>query len=78
MRYGACVFVLQGHLPYTRQIGRWLNGEAGLHRTIAETYIPLFSTLSDLAEHEVPARLTLSISPVLAEQLGDPLVAQHF
>ena len=59
-------------------IGRWLNGEAGLHRAIAETYIPLFSTLSDLAEHEVPARLTLSISPVLAEQLADPLVAQHF
>ena len=26
----------------------------------------------------MPARLTLSITPVLAEQLGDPLVAQHF
>ena len=78
MKYGACVFVLQGHLPYTRQIGRWLSSEAGLHRALAETYIPLFSTLSDLAEHEVPARLTLSISPVLAEQLADPLVAQHF
>jgi 1,4-alpha-glucan branching enzyme len=78
VKYGACVFVLQGHLPYTRQPGRWLYGEGNLHRTIAETYIPLFSTLSDLAEHEVPARLTLSISPVLAEQLGDPLVAQHF
>jgi 1,4-alpha-glucan branching enzyme len=69
---------LQGHLPYIRQTGRWLHGEAWLHRAVAETYIPLFSTLSDLAEHEVPARLTLSISPVLAEQLGDPLVAQHF
>lgn len=78
MKYGTCVFVLQGHLPYTRQVGRWTRGEANLHRTIAETYVPLFSTLSDLAEHEVPARLTLSISPVLAEQLGDPLVAQHF
>jgi 1,4-alpha-glucan branching enzyme len=78
VKYGACIFVLQGHLPYTRQSGRWLHGESWLHRTIAETYIPLFSTLSDLAEHEVPARLTLSISPVLAEQLGDPLVAQHF
>src|SRR4051812_33669544 len=55
-----------------------MHGESWLHRAIAETYIPLFSTLSDLAEHEVPARLTLSISPVLAEQLADPLVAQHF
>jgi 1,4-alpha-glucan branching enzyme len=78
VKYGACIFVLQGHLPYTRQIGRWLHGEGSLHRTIAETYIPLLSTLSDLAEHEVPARLTLSVSPILAEQLGDPLIAQHF
>jgi len=78
VKYGASVFVLQGHLLYTRQAGRWMHGESWLHRAIAETYIPLFSTLSDLAEHEVPARLTLSISPVLAEQLADPLVAQHF
>jgi 1,4-alpha-glucan branching enzyme len=78
VKYGACVFVLQGHVPYQRQIGRWRHGESWLHEAIAETYIPLFSTLSDLAEHEVPARLTLSITPVLAEQLADPLVAQHF
>ncbi|MFN8635795.1 MAG: 1,4-alpha-glucan branching protein domain-containing protein [Chloroflexota bacterium] len=78
MKYGACLFILQGHVPYTRQIGRWMRGESWLHEALAETYIPLFSTLSDLAEHEVPARLTLAITPVLAEQLGDPLVAQHF
>jgi 1,4-alpha-glucan branching enzyme len=78
MKYGASVFVLQGHVPYTRQIGGWVHGETWLHDAIAETYLPLFATLSDLAEHEVPARLTLSITPVLAEQLGDPLVAQHF
>jgi 1,4-alpha-glucan branching enzyme len=78
VKYGACVFVLQGHVPYVRQTGRWLRGETWLHDALAETYLPLFSTLSDLAEHEVPARLTLSISPVLAEQMADPLVAQHF
>jgi 1,4-alpha-glucan branching enzyme len=78
VKYGAAVIVLQGHIPYTRQIGPWLHGESWLHDSLAETYIPLFSTLSDLAEHEVPARLTLSVTPVLAEQLGDPLVAQHF
>lgn len=78
MKYGACTIVLQGHLPYVRQTGRWLHGEFWLHDAIAETYLPLFSTLSDLAEHEVPARLTLSISPVLAEQLADPQVAQRF
>lgn len=78
MKYGTCVFVLQGHVPYVRQTGRWMRAESWLHDALAETYVPLLSTLSDLAEHEVPARLTLSISPVLAEQLADPLVAQHF
>ncbi|MCC7368513.1 MAG: DUF1957 domain-containing protein [Chloroflexi bacterium] len=65
-------------MPYVRQTGRWLHGEFWLHQALAETYLPLFSTLSDLAEHEVPARLTLSISPILAEQLADPQVAQRF
>ncbi|MGE3269669.1 MAG: 1,4-alpha-glucan branching protein domain-containing protein [Chloroflexota bacterium] len=78
MKYGACSFVLQGHVPYVRQAGRWLHGEFWLHDAIAETYLPLFSTLSDLAEHEVPARLTLSLTPVLAEQLADPQVVQRF
>jgi 1,4-alpha-glucan branching enzyme len=78
VKYGASVFVLQGHVPYVRQTGRWLHGESWLHDALAQTYVPLFSTLSDLAEHEVPARLTMSISPILAEQLADPLVAQHF
>ena len=78
MKYCACTIVLQGHLPYVRQTGRWLHGEFWLHDAIAETYLPLFSTLSDLAEHEVPARLTLSISPVLAEQLADAVATEQY
>lgn len=78
MKYGAFTFVLHSHLPYFRQAGRWPRGEEWLHEATAETYVPLLNILSDLAEHEVPARLTLGITPLLAEQLADPLVIQHF
>jgi len=78
VKQGAFTFVLHSHLPYVRQAGRWPHGEEWIHEAAAETYVPLLSTLSDLAEHEVPARVTLGITPVLAEQLSDPLVIQHF
>jgi 1,4-alpha-glucan branching enzyme len=78
MKHGAFTFVLHSHLPYVRQAGRWPHGEEWIHEAIAETYIPLLHTLCDLAEHDVPARLTLGITPVLAEQLEDPDVIRHF
>ncbi|MCC6173811.1 MAG: DUF1957 domain-containing protein [Chloroflexi bacterium] len=78
MKHGAFSFVLHSHLPYVRRAGRWPHGEEWIHEAAAETYVPLLNTLSDLAEHEVPARLTLGMTPVLAEQLSDPLVIQHF
>ena len=78
VKQGAFTFVLHSHLPYARQAGRWPHGEEWLHEAAAETYVPLLSTLTDLAEHEVPAPVTLGITPVLAEQLADPLVIQHF
>ncbi len=78
MKQGAVTFVLHSHMPYARQAGRWPHGEEWLHEAAVETYVPLLSTLTDLAEHEVPAPVTLGITPVLAEQLADPLVIQHF
>ena len=78
MKQGAFTFVLHSHLPYCRQAGRWPHGEEWLHEAAAETYVPLLSRLSDLAEAGVPARLTLGVTPVLAEQLADPLVVEHF
>jgi 1,4-alpha-glucan branching enzyme len=78
MKQGAFTFVLHSHLPYCRQAGRWPHGEEWLHEAAAETYIPLLSRLSDLAERGVPARLTLGLTPVLTEQLADPLVVEHF
>ncbi|MBI1259589.1 MAG: DUF1957 domain-containing protein [Chloroflexi bacterium] len=75
---GAFTFVLHCHQPFMRLGGRWYHGEEWLHDAIIETYIPLLETLYDLSEEGVPFRLMLGISPVLAEQLADPLILEHF
>lgn len=74
---GAFTFVLHCHLPYARLAGRWPHGEEWIHEAACETYIPLLQTLYDLKEDNVPFRLTLGITPVLAEQLVDPDVLAH-
>jgi 1,4-alpha-glucan branching enzyme len=74
---GAFTFVLHTHLPYARLAGRWPHGEEWIHEAATETYIPLLSTLHDLYEEGVPFRLTLGITPVLAEQLADADVLDH-
>lgn len=75
---GAFTFVLHSHLPYARQAGMWPHGEEWLHEGLAETYVPLLNALYDLDEEDVPYQLTVGITPILAEQLADPLIADHF
>ncbi len=75
---GAFTFVLHSHLPYARQAGMWPHGEEWLHEAIAETYLPLWDALTDLAEEGVDYKITVSVTPILAEQLSDPLIREHF
>ncbi|MFN8528929.1 MAG: 1,4-alpha-glucan branching protein domain-containing protein [Anaerolineae bacterium] len=70
--------MLHSHLPYARLAGRWPHGEEWIHEAMMETYIPLLETLYNLRDEGVHYRLTLGITPVLAEQLADPLVLDHF
>lgn len=74
---GAFTFVLHSHLPYARLAGRWPHGEEWIHEAAVETYIPLLQTLYDLKEQGVYFRLTLGITPVLAEQLSSPDILDH-
>ena len=78
MKKGAFTFVLHSHLPYCRMAGRWPHGEEWLHEAASETYLPLLNALYDLKEGGYPIKLTLGLTPVLAEQLADPLVLDHF
>ncbi|MCB9457262.1 MAG: DUF1957 domain-containing protein [Anaerolineaceae bacterium] len=75
---GAFTFVLHSHLPYARLAGRWPHGEEWIHEAASETYIPLLQTLYDLKEEGVIYRLTVGITPILAEQLADADVLVHF
>ncbi len=75
---GAFTFVLHSHLPYARQAGMWPHGEEWVHEAIAETYVPLWSALYDLAEEGVNFKITVSVTPILAEQLADPLIIDHY
>ncbi len=75
---GAFTFVLHSHLPYARQAGMWPHGEEWVHEAIAETYVPLLDALNDLVEEGVDFRITISVTPILAEQLADPTIKEHF
>jgi 1,4-alpha-glucan branching enzyme len=75
---GAFTFMLHSHLPYARQAGMWPHGEEWVHEAIAETYVPLLDALHDLRDEGVKFRLTIGITPILAEQLADPLIVDHF
>ena len=75
---GAFTFVLHSHLPYARLAGRWPHGEEWIHEAASETYVPLLQTLYDLRDEGVRFHLTLGITPILAEQLADPDVLDHF
>jgi 1,4-alpha-glucan branching enzyme len=43
---------------------------------MSETYIPLLNALYDLKEEGLSYRITVSVTPILAEQLGDKLSAE--
>jgi 1,4-alpha-glucan branching enzyme len=75
---GAFTFVLHSHFPYCRLAGRWPHGEEWIHEASAETYVPLLNALYDLRERGVRLRLTISLSPVLAEQLNDADIRANF
>lgn len=69
-------FVLHTHLPYSRFAGRWPHGEEWLFEAICETYLPLLEVLQQLST-QMPFALTLTLTPVLLEQLQSAEVMQQ-
>jgi 1,4-alpha-glucan branching enzyme len=59
--------VLHTHMPYVEGFGTWPFGEEWLWEAIATSYLPLLDLLED---H--PGRVTLSMTPVLCDQLEAP------
>ena len=75
---GAFTFVLHSHLPYARNAGKWPHGEEWIHEAIADTYIPILDALNELVDEGVKFKLTIGITPILAEQLADESIIANF
>jgi 1,4-alpha-glucan branching enzyme len=69
---GALAIVLHTHMPYVEGFGTWPFGEEWLWEAIAGSYLPLL----DLLDLEAP--LTLSLTPVLCDQLEAAGVPERF
>jgi 1,4-alpha-glucan branching enzyme len=66
MTDGRLAIVLHSHMPYVEGFGAWPFGEEWLWEAIATSYLPLLGTLDD------GAPITLSLTPVLCDQLEAP------
>ena len=78
MSVGQFVFMLHSHLPYYRKAGMWPFGEENLYECMAETYVPLLNAISELWDEGIKAKLTVGITPILAEQLNDEHLQHGF
>ena len=63
---GELAIVLHSHQPYVAGFGTWPFGEEWLWESIATSYLPLLELLDG------GAPLTLSLTPVLCDQLEEP------
>jgi 1,4-alpha-glucan branching enzyme len=69
---GELALVLHTHMPYVEGFGTWPFGEEWLWEAIATSYLPLLAVL----ERDPP--LTLSLTPVLCDQLEAPGLGERF
>jgi 1,4-alpha-glucan branching enzyme len=64
---GELALVLHSHMPYVEGFGTWPFGEEWLWEAVATSYLPLLGVLE-----RTGAPVTLSVTPVLADQLEAP------
>jgi 1,4-alpha-glucan branching enzyme len=69
---GELAIVLHTHMPYVEGFGTWPFGEEWLWEAIVGSYLPLLELL------DAGAALTLSLTPVLCDQLEAPGVGARF
>jgi 1,4-alpha-glucan branching enzyme len=68
----ALAILLHTHMPYVEGFGTWPFGEEWLWEAIAGSYLPLLELLDE------GAPLTLSLTPVLCDQLEAPAIGERF
>jgi 1,4-alpha-glucan branching enzyme len=70
---GELALVLHTHMPYVEGHGTWPFGEEWLFEAMATSYLPLLDVLA-----REDAAITLSLTPVLCDQLEAPGLAGRF
>ncbi len=73
---GAFALVLHGHIPYVRM--RYFRGEIWLHESLLYSLLPLIEMLYGLRDEQISSPITLSLSPVLLEQIAEAGCFLHF
>ena len=68
---GRVSLVLHTHMPYVEGFGTWPFGEEWLWEAVATSYLPLLDLL------DAGAPLTLSLTPVVCDQLADPAALER-
>jgi len=66
------VLILHSHMPYVLNHGTWPHGDTWLHEVVLESYIPILNMINALDEKGLKARIMISCSPILSEQLLHP------
>lgn len=69
--------LLHTHMPYVRRNGDWPVGEEWILEAWAESYLPIWKAVEDLAEGKLPGKLALTLTPILWEQLDDPYLQER-
>lgn len=78
-KYGFLNLVLHAHLPFIRHPEHSdMMEERWLFEAITETYIPLLQVFTQLVEEGIPFRITMSITPPLANMLSDELLTNRY
>lgn len=78
MSIGSFVFMLHSHLPYYKKAGMWPFGEENVYECMSACYIPLLDVVEELYNEGIKAKLTIGITPILAEQLADEHLNKGF
>ncbi len=69
---GSFVLILHTHLPYVLRHSKWPHGTDWLSEAAAECYIPILNECWNLVSEGISPTITISLSPVVVEQLADP------
>jgi 1,4-alpha-glucan branching enzyme len=70
--------VLHSHLPWVMGCGRWPFGEEWVYEIALNCYMPLVRCFQSLARDGIPANVTVSITPVLGQQLASDAFKRGF